>query len=291
MRVLLLTPPMTQLNTPYPATAYLTGFLRKHGVDAVQADPAIELVVRLFSRTGLERIAECAAKLPAKSRAKSVRSFLAQLERYSATVDAAIRFLQGRDPSLALRIASGEFLPEGPRFAALRDPAAAASGEGDPLAWAFGALGVQDRAKYLASLYVDDLADMIREGIDEKFALSRYGEKLAASAPSFDPLLAALNGPRTLVDETLEEITRELLQKHQPTLVALTAPFPGNVYGALRIARTIRKHAPQTKIALGGGYANTELRELKDPRIFDELDFITLDDGERPMLALLEHLN
>ena len=34
MRVLLLTPPMTQLNTPYPATAYLTGFLRAHGGDS-----------------------------------------------------------------------------------------------------------------------------------------------------------------------------------------------------------------------------------------------------------------
>ena len=42
MRVLLLTPPMVQLNTPYPATAYLTGFLRKHAPDVTvtQTDPA-----------------------------------------------------------------------------------------------------------------------------------------------------------------------------------------------------------------------------------------------------------
>src|SRR3954447_10988755 len=88
-RVLSLIPPMTQLNTPYPATAYLTGFLRSRGIDAVQADPAIELVCRLFSRTGLQRVR---AALDPRSRAASVRSFLAQADRYVATVDAAIRF-------------------------------------------------------------------------------------------------------------------------------------------------------------------------------------------------------
>ena len=36
VRVLLLTPPFVQLNTPYPATAQLTGWLRRHGVAAVQ---------------------------------------------------------------------------------------------------------------------------------------------------------------------------------------------------------------------------------------------------------------
>ena len=35
---------------------------------------------------------------------------------------------------------------------------------------------------------------------------------------------------------------------------------------------------------------NTELRELAEPRVFDYFDFVTLDDGERPTLALLDHL-
>ncbi len=41
---------------------------------------------------------------------------------------------------------------------------------------------------------------------------------------------------------------------------------------------------------MGGGYPNTELRSLSDPRVFKYLDFITLDDGEGPVLRLLEHL-
>ena len=48
VKVLCLIPPMTQLNTPYPSTAYLTGFLRSRGVDAQQADLALALVQHLL---------------------------------------------------------------------------------------------------------------------------------------------------------------------------------------------------------------------------------------------------
>lgn len=70
----------------------------------------------------------------------------------------------------------------------------------------------------------------------------------------------------------------------------MTIPFPGNVYGAFRIAQIVKKESPHIKVVLGGGYVNTELRQLSEPRVFDFVDYITLDDGERPMLALIEHL-
>jgi radical SAM superfamily enzyme YgiQ (UPF0313 family) len=282
---------MTQLNTPYPATAYLTGFLRAHakGHEVVQADPAIELFLALFSAAGLERVeAVLREGKPKGKRPPAIAYFLAHVERYRETIEPVIRFLQGRDPSLALRIVGREMLPEGPRFAAVSEGPGA--GDDDPLGWAFGDLGSHDRARHLASLYVDDLADVIREGVDPRFELSRYGEKLAASAASFDGLAAALAAPPTLVDELLEDITTALLERHRPDLVGLTVPFPGNVYGAFRIAKALKARAPGTRIALGGGYVNTELRSLSDPRVFEYVDFVTLDDGERPLLALIEHL-
>ena len=67
-RVLSIIPPMTQLNTPYPSTAYLTGFLRERGVDAVQADLALALVLDLFSPTGLEAIRTRIQAIPARQR-------------------------------------------------------------------------------------------------------------------------------------------------------------------------------------------------------------------------------
>ncbi len=298
---------MTQLNTPYPATAYLTGFLRSRrnagGFDWIeaieQADPALDLVLRLFSRDGLARVAarirerqarqESMAK-PGESLARPIAHFLEHASRYQEVVGPVVRFLQGKDPSLALRISSRAFLPEGPRFEPLHieEQRAQAEGADDPLYLSFGSLGVQDRAKYLASLFIDDLADVIREGIDPRFELSRYGEKLAASAATFDPLLAALEKEPTLVSEMLDEITGELIELHRPDVLGLTVPFPGNVYGAFRIARTARALRPGLVTLLGGGYVNTELRSLKDPRVFETFDYVTLDDGERPLLAVLE---
>jgi hypothetical protein len=296
MRLLLVTPPMTQLNTPYPATAYLMGFLRLHaddlGLELAQADASLTLFLRLFS---VPILAQMADVLRHRARAAGRRTpmpppishFLKHAERYTDTVEPAIRFLQRRDPSLALRIVGRAFLPEGPRFAHLSLPPTAEDLSFDErLPSAFGTLGTTEQARYLASLYIDDLADVWRLGIDPRFELARYGERLAASATSFEPLHEALSGEPTLVDATLDGLTRELVRQ-PPDVLALTAPFPGNVYGAFRMARTIRAAAPNTTLILGGGWVNTELRSLQDPRVFDYFDYLTLDDGERPLLNLL----
>ena len=287
-RVLSLIPPMTQLNTPYPSTAYLTDFLRTHQVDAVQADLALALVLRLLSSEGLARLHEAANAQAVEDRSGPVNFFLDHFERYAQTIDRVIAFLQGRDSTLAHRIASRGFLPEGPRFAALDTYGDDESG--DPLGWAFGALGSTDRARHLATLYLNDLADVLRDAVDERFEFVRYAERLAAAQPSFAPLAQALAQPANLVDETLAELTLAVLAQHQPQLVLLSVPFPGSVYGALRIAQTIKRHAPEVRIALGGGFVNTELRELAEPALFDFVDYVTLDSGERPVLSLIEHL-
>ena len=292
LRVLSLIPPMTQLNTPYPSTAYLTGFLRSRGVDAVQADLALALVLQLFTPAGLQGVQLRARALPEASRTASVHAFLDQFDRYRHTIGPVIAFLQGRDATLAHRIAARELLPEGPRFAALEVYVDAALGEegGDPLAWAFGALGVQDKARHLATLYLNDLADVLRDAVDERFAFVRYAESLASSQPSFDPMATALAAKPTLIDELLHTLTLATLSRHKPDVVLLSVPFPGALYAALRIAQSIKAQNPHIAIALGGGFVNTELRELAEPRLFDFVDFVTLDAGERPLLALLEYL-
>ena len=287
-KVLSLIPPMTQLNTPYPSTAYLTGFLRSRGVDAVQADLALALVLRLMSRDGLTRLREAALRQPGDMRSAPVNVFLDHFPRYAQSIAPVIAFLQGRDSTLAHRIAGRGFLPEGPRFAAL--DAYDDGDTGDALGWAFGALGSTDRARHLATLYLNDLADVLRDAVDERFEFVRYAESLAAAQPTFDPLAAALSAPPNLVDETLARLALQAMAAHAPQLVLLSVPFPGSVYGALRIAQTLRRYHPEVRIALGGGFVNTELRQLAEPRLFDFVDFVTLDGGERPLLALIEHL-
>ena len=288
LRVLGVIPPMTQLNTPYPSTAYITGFLRAQGVDAVQEDLALALILALFASEGLARVHTVALQQAVGERSPSVQGFIAHFDRYAATIAPAIAFLQGHDSTLSHRIAGRGFLPEGPRFAALDvygDAEAA-----DPLAWAFGALGQNDRARHLATLYLNDLADVLRDAVDPRFEFVRYGEALAGSQATFEPLAQALAAPATLVDTVLHTLTLDCIARHQPDLVLLSVPFPGAVYAALRIAQSIKSQHPQIRIAMGGGYVNTELRALTEPRIFDFVDFISLDAGERPLLALLEHL-
>ncbi|MBM3386633.1 MAG: radical SAM protein [Betaproteobacteria bacterium] len=288
VKVLSLIPPMTQLNTPYPSSAYLTGFLRSRGIEAVQADLALALVLRLLSTEGLAALRAAALALPEAQRGAAVNVFLDHYPRYAQTVERVIAFLQGRDSTLAHRIAARGFLPEGPRFAALDAYDDEASG--DPLGWAFGALGQSDRARHLATLYLNDLADVIQGAADPRFEFVRYAESLAAAQASFEPLAQALAAPPNLVDQTLAELTIATLAEHQPQLVLLSVPFPGSVYAALRIAQTIKRHHPEIRIGLGGGFVNTELRELSEPRLFDFVDFVSLDAGERPVLSLVEHL-
>ena len=286
LKVLSVIPPMTQLNTPYPSTAYLTGFLRSRGFDAVQEDLALALVLQLFSSDGLVSIRERIKADATSKRSQQVAIFLDRFDDYRTTIDRVIAFLQGRDSTLAHRINSRAFLPEGERFHSLD---AFDDADGDPLDWAFGALGVQDRARHLCTLYLSDLADVVRDAIDPRFEFVRYGESLAASQPTFDPLEEALAAPLGLVDETLRGLTLNALKRHQPDAVTISVPFPGGVYGAFRIAQAIKAVSPKIQTVLGGGFVNTELRELADPRVFDYFDYVTLDAGERPLLALLEH--
>ncbi|MEP7295836.1 MAG: radical SAM protein [Burkholderiales bacterium] len=288
VRVLSLIPPMTQLNTPYPSTAYLTGFLRSRGVQAVQEDLALALVLELFSPHGLRAVRECIHAQPVGQRTARVQAFDAQFDRYAATIGPTIAFLQGRDTTTAHRIGSRAFLPEGARFESL-DVYVDDDG-GDPLAWAFGALGLHDRARHLATLYLNDIADVLRDAVDPRFEFVRYAESLATSQPTFDPLADALAAEPNLVDRTLVSLTLAAVQRHAPTVVLLSVPFPGSVYAAFRIAQAIKAHDPNIVTVLGGGFVNTELRELTEPRVFDHFDYVTLDAGERPLLALIEHL-
>ena len=264
---------MTQLNTPYPATAYLTGYLRSQGFEVAQADPALGWVLQMLSAEGVRRIvSELGVTTPATTFVRD------NVDAIAAQVPAVVQFLQNRDLSLAHRIAGRRMLVEGPRFATIGPQ----GHEQEYLDWAFGQMGIVDRARYFATLFIETIADAIREGIDPHFEFARYGESLATSQATLDPLLHEL-GKEPLTARILDELTRGLLKEHAPSIVGMTLPFPGNVLGALRMAKTIRGIAPDVKILWGGGFVNTELRRLTDPRLFDYVDAITYDDGERPL--------
>lgn len=275
--VFAITPPFTQLNTPYPATAYIKGFLNTKNISCFHADLGIEVILALFSKSGLE---ELFASISPINLSDNAQRIIALQDDYIQTIGAVIPFLQGKNPTLSHVICQEDFLPEGSRFAQLEED----------LDWAFGSMGTQDKAKHLATLYLEDLSDLIMECIDPHFGFSRYAERLGRSANSFDELYEALQQEYTYIDKILIKILAEKMATVQPKLVAISVPFPGNLYSAFRIGQWIKKHHPETKIAMGGGFPNTELRSLSDIRVFEFLDFITLDDGEAPLDNLMEYI-
>jgi radical SAM superfamily enzyme YgiQ (UPF0313 family) len=279
--ILLIIPPLTQLNTPYPASAYLTGFLRSQGYCTHQADIGIEMILSLFSQKGLKRMFAEIRKHSINELPGEARQMLSLERAYIETIDPVIQFLQGRDPTLASRICQGTFLPQGPRFSVI-DP--------KNLEWTIHSQNQTDRAKHLASLYLEDLTDLVQATLVSHFELSRYGESISRESTTYDRLEEALAQPVNLTDEWMIEALWRHVERHQPSVVGFSVPFPGNLYGALRMGQQLKAGRPEMKVILGGGYPNTELRRLQDPRLFEVVDFVTLDDGERPFLCLLEYL-
>lgn len=277
-KIFLITPPFTQLNTPYPATAYLKGFLNTKNISSYQADLGIEVILKLFSSSGLEDIFN--QIIINKSVSENSKRIIALKTHYINTIDAVISFLQGHNPTLSHLICQEDFLPQASRFNQM-----------DELDWAFGTMGTQDKAKHLATLYLEDISDLIVECIDSHFGFSRYAERLGRSASSFDELYGALQLDLTYIDRILLDTLDERLKALNPELVSLSVPFPGNLYSAFRIAQWIKSHYPKVKIAMGGGFPNTELRSVSDVRVFEFLDFICLDDGEAPVEHLCEYLD
>ncbi len=274
--VFLITPPFTQLNTPYPATAYLKGFLNTKNIRSFQSDLGIEVTLALFCHEGIQELFGRINRLGTPLSDNAAR-MVAMQEDYIYTINDVILFLQGHNPTLAHRICKRDFLPEASRFAQLED-----------LDWAFGSMGTQDKAKHFATMYLEDLSDLISECVDEYFGFSRYAEKLGRSANSFDELYNALQKEYTFIDELLISLLKEHMERLQPKLVAISVPFPGNLYTSLRCGQWIKQHYPDVKVAMGGGFANTELRSLSDPRVFEFYDYITLDDGEAPLEQLVQ---
>lgn len=276
--LLLITPPFTQLNTPYPATAYLKGFLNTKNIGAYQMDLGIEVIIVLFSKNGLQKIFDFANENQNIKSANAQRIY-ALKDDYLQTIEEVISFLQGKNQTFARQICTDNYLPQASRFEQI-----------DDLEWAFGAMGMQDKAKHLATLYLEDLSDFIVEAADENFGFSRYAERLGRSANDFNQLYNALQQKPTFIDEITLGILSERLLDIQPKLVCFSVPFPGNLYSAFRCAQFIKQNHLEIKIAMGGGFPNTELRSVTDKRVFDFFDFITLDDGEVPIELLVQQV-
>ena len=141
--LLLITPPFTQLNTPYPGTAYLKGFLNTKSIASFQMDLGIEVILELFSKQTFEKIFNLAYE-DDRITSENCERIYALKDAYLKSLDDVILFLQGKNQTFARQICTRELLPQASRFEQL-----------DDMDWAFGSMGMQDKAKHLATLYIE----------------------------------------------------------------------------------------------------------------------------------------
>jgi hypothetical protein len=278
-KVLIVTPPFTQLNTPYPATMYLKGFLNTLGIESRQADLGIEVIHRLFTAEVLGNIFASKPDSDALEDENLMRIYQLR-NRYISTIDPVLAFLSGKNRSLAYTIVLRSYLPEAKRFQ-----------DFEHAEDTFGELGIIDKAKHIATLYLEDLGDYITAVVDPYFGFNRYAESISRSASSFELLDSELKKDDSIVSILTKGILDEHIVQSGANLVCITCPFPGNLFSALKCGQFIKQHYPNTKVCLGGGYVNTELRSVHDERLFDYIDFVCLDDGEMPLTALIEYLD
>lgn len=284
-KILLITPPFVQPNCPYPATAYLKGYLERNGVRAEQYDLSVELLNAVFSSGFLEQVFGLydgpAGSQNGPERDEAVTANLERIyalrKSYISTVDAVMAFLRGEDPTLANQICMPEFIPQAGRFETMAD-----------ITEAFGSMGTQDCAKYICTFYLQDISDFIRETVAPLFEIVRYGEKLSASLPSFDTLAAEMAKAPNLVEAKMLGLLDGRIKEFGPGYIGFTVPFPGNLLAALRCAQYIKQQYPGITVVAGGGYPTTELRHMSDRAIYSYFDHIILDDGEAELLDIIK---
>lgn len=273
LKIALVVPPNSDLNTLYSSIPRLAGWLRKLGHEVVALDISIEVFHRIFSRSGLERIF---AAIDPQMVSADTHDVYVQRERYIRIIDDVSAFITGRDYGLAHRLARGNVIPSGPR-SRLEPP--------QHVRRAFGEFGVGDDALHLIGFMLQDLADLFGQTVSPWYGLTKYAESIAYSLEKFDEIEDALRRPRNVIEEIMLEAIAAMVPE-DVDIVGTTCPFPGNLFGALLVGGWVKQHRPSAWHVMGGGYPSTELRDLTDPRVFDYIDYLVIDDGEVPLQQL-----
>ncbi len=299
MDVLILQPPIVQLNTAYPSGAYLSAFFKqKEFSDIVKnvewIDLSIELFYEIFSADGLKRLfALCENKALEKAAqaekhgddgtAFNLRRYVCEKEQWISWIDTITAILRGDKSGFenAHRFVFGAHVPRGNRMENFL------AGLDHDL--------TTDDARGLASFALADLADFITASFDENFSLVRYAEALTVSESTFEQVERGADSP--VLQEFFESVLKHSLEKcfskkdeneKTKTLVLISVPFAGTFAAALYAGRFVKKYfSGKSYVCFGGGFINTELRETKEKNLSKYCDALCYDRGYASYKSLL----
>lgn len=314
MKVIIIQPPLVQLNTPYPSGAYLSAFFKKlasetatccgasgagaengglaseTGIESVKWYDFSERVFNaLFCRRGLGTLfslsVEKALTLASEAEnqgdeetAWNLRRYVSQSDMWIDWIDVIVSILRGKDRELSHEFVRSAHVPRGRRMETF-------------LGSLDHEVGIDD-AQLLASFALADLADYINYVFDNNFSLIRYAEAVSTGNSTFTQIEETLDAPflRTFYAPLLQELLGKSAgggfaqggADGEPPeyLFCISVPFGGTFSAALLTCRMIKEaFGDKATVCLGGGYINTALREIRDPRIFAYADYISYDKG------------
>ena len=294
MNVFTIIPPLVQLNAPYPSGAYLTSFFKKEGHDAHWADLSIELFYEIFSRSGLEKLfslseqtaltmADKAEKNGDDNTAFNIRRYISQKENWIEWIDFITAVLSGGGArEKEHQFLYSPFAPRGQRMENFLESIAQDCREPSV-----------DDVRFLCSYALADLADYITAVFDKEFSLIRYAEALTVDERTFAEVEKGLDSP------VLEHFYKPVLCRHaelvsasdEKTLICISIPFAGTFVPALYTARFLKsQYGQKVFICIGGGFVNTELRDLRDASLGKYIDAISYDRGYGSYKALFDSI-
>lgn len=297
MNVVIINPPLVQINTPYPSGAYLTSFFKKQGCTAKWYDLSLELYYSIFSRKGLENLFNLTSQKALKmaydaenagddSTAFNLRRYVSTSQNWINWIDDINAILRGQGREKEHQFLYSPFAPRGNRMETFLSELAH-----EPTV---------DDVHFLCSYALADLADYITAVFDPGFSLIRYAESVAAEKRPFTEIETALDSPvmKEFYEQVLnfffpsvEPVETKNKKNPAPDLFLISIPFAGTFVPALYTARFIREKFSEAKIAIGGGYVNTEMREWTEPALGKYVDYISYDRGYGSYVELLEKLN
>lgn len=295
--VIIIQPPLVQLNTPYPSGAYLKAFFSQLKKDYPQwaigsvrwIDYSNALYRSIFSQAGLKKLFSSTEKKAMEkafhyemtgkeNEAFNLRRYVGQQEQWIRWIPAITDILSGKGRELSHEFVRSPGVPRGYR---MENYLAGLSSEPDA-----------DDALILASLALEDLADYISVVHDPAFELIRYGESVAVSATSMEEIKAAMAAP--IMNDFYTPLVQELIagcDSRRRQLICVSCPFPGTVTAALLTCKLF-KEAGMDKVftVMGGGCVNTDLRDCKESLLAEWVDAFSFDRGYGSYWDFFRHI-
>lgn len=288
MKVIVITPPVIQLNSPYPSGAYLCSFFKNQNDECTWKDLNISLFYKIFSARGLETLfsltekkamemADFAESKDDKNTAFNLRRYICTKQNWINWIDFIVAILCGK-----MREKEHEFLfsPFAPRGSRMENFLASLNRE-----------PTVDDVRFLCSYALADLADYITAVFDKEFSLVRYAESLCVDERDFLQIQNQMDSP--VLKVFYEQVLQENLvfeQNEIPDIVCISVPFAGTFLPALYTASFIKKkYQNKIFVTMGGGFVNTQLRETLETGFSSFIEAFSFDRGYGSYIELKKH--